>query len=220
MVHSTTPVVEWPPLVRREVTSMATRRPSSAGAYHHGNLRNALLTAARELLEERGPSSLGLREIARRVGVSAPSAYHHFPSLDAIAVGLAEQGAAEMAQCLKVPASGDKGRLLRIGEAYVGFARANPALYRLMFGEGFPAASRSGEAVRDLRRRASETIKSALADRLAEADLPVAGLYLWSVVHGLALLMIDGQVEPQEDADDVVLRVLQLARRALARPVG
>ena len=121
---------------------MATRRPPSSGPYHHGNLRNALLAAARDLLEERGPSSLGLREIARRVGVSAPSAYHHFPSLDAIAVGLAEQGAAEMAQCLKVPASGDKSRLLRIGEAYVGFARANPALYRLMFGEGFPAASR------------------------------------------------------------------------------
>jgi AcrR family transcriptional regulator len=194
--------------------------PRSSGAYHHDNLRNALLRAARDLLEDRGPSSLGLREIARRVGVSAPSAYHHFPSLDAIAVGLAEQGAAEMAQCLEVTPAANKSRLLCIGEAYVKYARANPALYRLMFGEGFPAASKSGEAVRDLRRRAYETIHSALAERFPETDLPIAGLYLWSVVHGLALLMIDGQVEPEQDADEVVWRVLRLGGTALARPPG
>jgi AcrR family transcriptional regulator len=199
---------------------MATRRPRSAGGYHHGNLRNALLAAARDLLEERGPSSLGLREIARRVGVSAPSAYHHFPSLDAIAVGLAEQGATEMAQCLKVAPRGNRSLLLCVGEAYVRFARANPALYRLMFGEGFPTASKSGEAVRGLRQRCYETIRSALAERLPEADLPIAALYLWSVVHGLALLMIDGQVEPGEDADGVVRRVLQLGGQALVRPPG
>src|SRR5262245_50671314 len=174
---------------------MATRRPPTSATYHHGNLRNALLKAARALLEERGPSALSLREIARRVGVSAPAAYHHFPSLDAIAVGLAEQGAAEMAECLKAAPGDGKSRLLRIGEAYVAFARANPALYRLMFGEGLPAASRSGDAVRALRLRSYDTIKSALGERLPEAELQAAGLFLWSVVHGLALLMIDGQIE-------------------------
>ena len=199
---------------------MSYRRSSSVGGYHHGNLRNTLLKAARDLLEERGPSALALREIARRVGVSAPSAYHHFPSLDAIAVGLAEQGAAEMAACLKVPPDGDRSLLLRTGAAYVAFARANPALYRLMFGEGFPIASKSGQAVRDLRQRAYDTIRTALAERLPEADLPIAALFLWSVVHGLALLMIDGQVEPHDDPDDIVLRVLQLGGKALARPAA
>jgi AcrR family transcriptional regulator len=197
---------------------MATRRSSSPG-YHHGNLRNALLTAARALLEERGPSALSLREIARRVGVSAPSAYHHFPSLDAIAVGLAEQGAAEMAECLKAAPGGGRSRLMSIGEAYVAFARANPALYRLMFGEGFATASRSGRAVRELRQRSSDTIRAALADRLPESELPVAALFLSSVVHGLALLMIDGQVEPK-DADGAVAQVLRLGGKALARPRG
>jgi AcrR family transcriptional regulator len=196
---------------------MSVRPPSSGGGYHHGNLRNALLRAARELLEERGPSSLTLREIARRVGVTAPSAYHHFPSLDAIAVGLAEQGAAEMAECLRVPPHGDKSLLLRTGAAYVAFARANPALYRLMFGEGFPTASRSGQAVRDLRQRSYETIRAALATRLPEAELPIAALFLWSVVHGLALLMIDGQVEAEKDPEAVVLQILQLGGKALAR---
>jgi len=178
------------------------------------------LKAARKLLEKRGPSSLALREIARRVGVSAPSAYHHFPNLDAIAVALAEQGAAEMAECLTALPSGNKSTLLRIGEAYVAFARANPALYRLMFGEGFPIASRSGRAVRDLRQKARDTINSALAGRFPEADLSIAGLFLWSVVHGLALLVIDDQINPEEDADDIVLRVLQLSGKALVRPRG
>src|SRR5215471_14632697 len=189
---------------------MQPRPPLSADGYHHGDLRNALMNAARKLLEERGPSSLALREIARRVGVSAPSAYHHFPNLDAIAVALAEQGAAEMAERLTAlpRPSVNKSRLLRIGEAYVAFARANPALYRLMFGEGFPIASRSGQAVRDLRQKARDTIESALADRLPQADLSIAGLFLWSVIHGLALLVIDGQINPEEDADDIVLRVL------------
>ena len=199
---------------------MPPRPPSSSDGYHHGDLRNALLKAARKLLEERGPSSLALREIARRVGVSAPSAYHHFPNLDAIAVALAEQGAAEMAECLTALPSGNKSKLLRIGEAYVAFARANPALYRLMFGEGFPIASRSGQAVRDLRQKARDTIKSALAHRVPQADLSIAGLFLWSVVHGLALLVIDGQINPEEDAGDIVLRVLQLSGKALARSRG
>jgi AcrR family transcriptional regulator len=202
---------------------MAMRRPSSSVPYHHGNLRNALLAAARDVLEERGPSALSLREIARRVGVSAPSAYHHFPSLDAIAVGLAEQGAAEMGACLTAASedrrrsSGDGKSLLRTGEAYVRFARANPALYRLMFGEGFQPASKGNDAVRDLRQRARAMIETALAGRLPAAELPVAGLFLWSVAHGLALLIIDGQAEPAKDADAVVLRVLQLGGRALAR---
>ena len=63
---------------------MPPRRPPPRKQYHHGDLRNALLKAAREVLEERGPSYLGLREVSRRVGVSAPSAYHHFPSRDAL----------------------------------------------------------------------------------------------------------------------------------------
>jgi hypothetical protein len=59
-----------------------------------------------------------------------------------------------------------------------------------------------------------------LSERLPETDLPIAGLYLWSVVHGLALLMIDGQVQPEEDPDEVVRRALQLGGRALARRPG
>ena len=185
--------------------------------YHHGDLRNALLKAARELLEERGPSALGLREIARRVGVSAPSAYHHFANLDAIAVGLAEQGSAEMIEQLTEAAGrADQSALGRSGEAYVAFARANPALYRLMFGEGFPAASQGGKAVRDLRQQTYALLKSGLEKRLSCDAVPSAALFLWALAHGVALLMIDGQIEPGEDPDALIRRVLGLAGSGLS----
>src|SRR5260370_17289609 len=157
---------------------MPPRRKKPRKRYHHGDLRNALLKAAREVLEERGPSFLGLREISRRVGVSAPSAYHHFPSRDALAVGLAEQGAAEMAQCLAVAPGAGNDALLPYGEAYVAFARANPALYRLMFGEGFPAVSKFSQPVRDLRQRSYAILKSSLQYPLPQPHLPPAPFFL------------------------------------------
>jgi AcrR family transcriptional regulator len=194
---------------------MAPRGKKPHKRYHHGDLRNALLKAAREVLEERGPSYLGLREISRRVGVSAPSAYHHFPSRDALALGLAEQGAVEMAQCLAIKPGTGSGALLPYGEAYVAFARANPALYRLMFGEGFPAVSQYSQAVRGLRQRSYEIMKSSLEQRLPEAELPIAALFLWALVHGLGLLLIDGQVETNATQKDLVHQVLKLAGTGL-----
>ena len=196
---------------------MPPRRTKSRKHYHHGDLRNALLKAAREVLEERGPSFLGLREISRRVGVSAPSAYHHFPSRDALALGLAEQGALEMAQALMVKPGEGNDTLLPYGEAYVTFARANPALYRLMFGEGFPAISQYSQAVRDLRQRSFEIMKSSLEKRLPEATVPIAGLFLWALVHGLGLLLIDGQIESNDTPKDLVHQVLRLAGTGLNR---
>jgi AcrR family transcriptional regulator len=190
---------------------MSVRPKKHLKSYHHGDLRNALLKAAREVLEERGPSFLGLREISRRVGVSAPSAYHHFPSRDAIALGLAEQGATEMAECLIIASADRRDTLAPYGEAYVAFVRANPALYRLMFGEGFPAVSRYSKSVRELRKRSYELMKSNLEKQLPNTELPIAALFLWSLVHGLGLLLVDGQVAPDEDPKDIVRRVLQLA---------
>jgi AcrR family transcriptional regulator len=194
---------------------MPPRRKKVRKRYHHGDLRNALLKAAREVLEERGPSHLNLREISRRVGVSAPSAYHHFPSRDALALGLAEQGAVEMAKSLAIEPGAGSGALLPYGEAYVAFVRANPALYRLMFGEGFPEVSQYSQAMRDLRQRSYAIMKLSLEKRLTEAELPAAALFLWALVHGLGLLLIDGQVEANAAQKELVHQVLKLAGTGL-----
>ena len=196
------------PSTNRDAASASAR---AGERYHHGDLRRALLGAARGLLEQGGPSALSLREIARRVGVSAPSAYHHFASLDAIAVALAEEGFAELGRRLDAAPTDAKGRLAPIGHAYIGFALDNPGLYRLMFGEGFRAASDASEAVRALRRRAYETVTVGLAKRLPADKVQSAALFLWSLTHGLALLMIDGQVDPGNDPEATIDAVLRLA---------
>lgn len=179
--------------------------------YHHGDLRRALLGAARALLEESGPAALNLREIARRVGVSAPSAYHHFASLDAIAEALAEQGFTELTEQLETAPINFKGQLAPMGMAYIAFARANPGLYRLMFGEGFRRASKEGLAVYALRKRAYERTLTNLQKRLPAEEAPAAALFLWSLTHGLALLMIDGQIESSADPEAMISSVLRLA---------
>jgi AcrR family transcriptional regulator len=175
-------------------TGLTTHGHSPHDPYHHGDLRNALLRAARQMLEERGPAGLGLREIARRVGVSAPSAYHHFRNLEAIASGLVEQGSAEFSAALR-DAAGQPNMLLRTGEAYVTFARANPALYRLMFGEGLSIDVRNSQAMKALRGDALQIIKSRLPEDFSPDRQTVVALYLWSLVHGLALLVIDGHFD-------------------------
>jgi AcrR family transcriptional regulator len=171
--------------------------------YHHGDLRRALLDAARGLLEESGASALNLREIARRVGV---------------AVALAEQGFAELAERLESAPTNAKGRLAPTGQAYIGFARANPGLYRLMFGEGFRMASDGSEAVRALRQRAYEKVTAGLQRRLPPDEVPAAALFLWALTHGLSLLMIDGQVDPGDDPQVMVESVLRLAGSGIPSP--
>jgi AcrR family transcriptional regulator len=195
-----------------------TQRKAVQSRYHHGALREALLGAGRALLEEGGPRALSLREIARRVGVSAPSAYHHFASLDAIAIALAEQGFTELVQALDAATPAATGLLTPAGEAYIAFARANPGLYRLMFGDGFLAASTASAAVGALRKRAYERVESNLQKRLAATHVPTAALFLWALTHGLALLIIDGQLNSSRDPQAMIRQVFQMAGTGIPRP--
>ena len=148
------------------------------------------------------------------MGVSAPSAYHHFHNLEAIAAGLVEQGSAELSTRLR-EAVGQTNTLLRTGEAYVAFAKANPALYRLMFGEGFSIEVRNSRAMKALREDALEIIKSRLPSDLSPDRQSVAALYLWSLVHGLALLVIDGHLNGRLPKN-VVQEILRFGGSSLA----
>ncbi len=183
--------------------------------YHHGDLPRALLTAGRALLEEGGPSALNLREIARRVGVSAPSAYHHFPSLEAIAVALAAQGFAQLTELLQNAPTNQRGRLTPAGEAYIAFARANPGLYRLMFGDGFHPTSEANGKLRAMRQRAYKVVAENLQKRLPANQVQLAALFLWSLVHGLALLLIDGQLDSGANPTAIIQNVLRMAGTGL-----
>ncbi|MBW8728480.1 MAG: TetR/AcrR family transcriptional regulator [Inquilinus limosus] len=174
---------------------MSTSEPGgSEQPYHHGDLRRALVTAARALLEESGPEALSLRDVARRVGVSHNAPYRHFPTRQALLAAVAAEGfAALSARMAAVPAAAGLAAGFR---CYHGFAREQPGLFRLMFDgtverSADPALRAESEQSYDGLRRAVHRIAPG-ADRAAVVTV-------WTQMHGMALLIISGQI-----ADDLV----------------
>jgi AcrR family transcriptional regulator len=149
--------------------------------YHHGDLPAALLAAAGRALEREGPAALSLREAARRAKVSHNAPYRHFKDRQALLVALAEEGFGMLS-----------GRLrglgpLEMGEAYLRFAREHPQRFRLMF-SGSPELKAAAQ-------EAHGVFKAATAD-IARSEESAAAA--WALVHGLALLMLDGHFSGDE----------------------
>jgi len=171
------------------------RRP-----YHHGNLREALIAAALDMIAARGPNGFTLAEVARAVGVSGAAPYRHFRDRNALVGEIARQGFERFATELR--AAWDRGRptpraaIENCARAYLGFARRAPAFYAAMFEPGFPledepallAASERAFAV--LRDAADAAIR-ALPGPGRPPALMVA-LHIWSMAHGVASLFIEG----------------------------
>src|SRR5208282_1111267 len=104
--------------------------------YHHGDLSRALVEAARRILEAEGAAALSLRAVAREAGVSPAAPYHHFKDKTELLEAVAHEGWEALSQSIvearrSAPTAGEA--LASIGVAYVNFAQANPALYRLMY---------------------------------------------------------------------------------------
>src|ERR1700733_5513657 len=116
---------------------MPRAKPAAKRAYHHGDLRAALVAAAVQILEKDGEGALTLREVARRVGVSAAAPYHHFADKHAILAAVGEEGFSHLADAMEEAqaTSGPKTRdtLRAMGVAYVRFAVRHPSHFRVMF---------------------------------------------------------------------------------------
>src|SRR6267143_2828445 len=202
---------------------MAKKRP-----YHHGNLRQALIDAALELIEEQGVSALTLREVARRVGVTHAAPQRHFPDRAALVAAVAEQGfrglGAHIA-AVRASARTPAQRLRALGVAYVQYALAHPAHLRVMFSPEVADKSRYPELAA-AAQEVHETLVSQIVEgqregAVAPGDPDELSFAAWSMVHGCAILLIDGQASgrsPAASIDAVVDRLhLGLAPRAPAR---
>src|ERR1700758_1589340 len=112
---------------------------ASKATYHHGDLRAACVRAAMELLEESGETALSLRAVARRAGVSPGAPYRHYADREALISAVAAVGYRELAGQLAAahPAPATPDDLAAVAVAYVDFALAKPALFRVMFGEPY-----------------------------------------------------------------------------------
>lgn len=172
--------------------------------YHHGDLRAALLQAAGKALEKQGITGLSLRDAARRAGVSHNAPYRHFADRDALLAALAAEGFRMLGEALR-----DKPGRAR-GEAYVRFALEHPQRFRLMFGGLLPITRYP-----ELRESASGAYQS-LVDAWKDMPEPqIAAAAAWSLVHGLAQLLLDGHFAAHAaERDAFVARVLGAVRFA------
>jgi AcrR family transcriptional regulator len=142
-------------------------------AYHHGDLKSALVTAALAAVEQGGGEAVSLRELAQSLGVSRAAPYRHFADRDALLAAVAARGFDELTALyeLELAGPGDgRARLRRGLAAYLGFARARPGLHALMFESDFLQRKPPPEVLIGPADRAYQTLWRAL-----EGAFPGAG---------------------------------------------
>ncbi|PSL58242.1 TetR family transcriptional regulator [Saccharothrix carnea] len=194
--------------------STSPRRP-----YHHGDLRAALVTAARALLVAEGTEGLTLRRAAAAAGVSHTAAYRHFADKAGLVAAVMAQGFDELRAAAGTASGGPRDRLHGIGRAYVGFAVANPSLYRLMFGgevprrDVHPELSAAEQRVHVLL--SSAVVAAQESGELAAHDEADVTVLLACVLHGLCSLVLAGQL-PVERSDALAGAVMALVDAGLA----
>jgi AcrR family transcriptional regulator len=180
---------------------------SKAEHYHHGDLRNALLRVGGALLDREGVPGIELRRLAREAGVSHTAPYRHFADKQALLAALAEEGFtllyATICAAMEANDATSAAQLLAMAEAYISFALDHPARMRLMFSgiatdeaaypELYQMAKASFYALTEViaRGQAAGTIRG--------DDPKIPTLTLWSTMHGLAMLLIDGQIPIKRD---------------------
>jgi AcrR family transcriptional regulator len=156
--------------------------------YHHGDLTNALVEAAVALARTGGPERVVLREAARRAGVSATAAYRHFAGIDDLTRAVGRCALAELEKAM----SGTAADVPELCRRYVRFALAEPGLFRTA-----------------LRYRPADLSGYPPYRLLGDVLGPDAGLVLWTAVHGLTLLLLDGIV-PATEPDATVDRLVEV----------
>jgi AcrR family transcriptional regulator len=202
-----------------------------------GELRERILRASVELIEEEGLAHLSMREVARRAGVTHQAPYHHFTDREAILGEIAELGFRMLGQRIeqvdrKSPSCGPErqvDRLIALGETYVEFACKHPAHFRIMFRpelvdlERCPGARAEGDKTFGaVQRIVHEAVEAGVPAEPSEAALVA---FLWSTGHGLACLLLDGPLAmkmPNTAREAQVAGVMQalgaLLRASLSAP--
>ena len=192
--------------------------------YHHGNLKEALINAALELIAAKGPLGFTFAEAARSAGVSQAAPYRHFRDRDELMVDVAVRGferfEAALVKAWKDGAPNPLAAFENLGKAYLDFARAEPAYYAAMFEAGIPPdvhpeLQQAGDRAFAVLRTASEAVCARLPKDRRPPALMMA-LHIWALSHGIASLFGRGDaarrklpMTPEELLEAAVLTYLQ-----------
>lgn len=195
-------------------------RPKPADRYHHGDLRAALLREAGRVLATSGPEALSLRELARALGVSHNAPYKHFANRDALLAALAADGFRELSAGSHEAAANapPSEMMLARALAYIGFALRRPAVFKLMFSRD--VSGRAHAELGDAARASFFALRQAVAGGTTDRVANDTALAAWAFVHGIAHLLIDGQIpeilragRPPEELAREMLRAYGRPRR-------
>jgi AcrR family transcriptional regulator len=178
--------------------------------YHHGDLRSALIETGMRLIEFSDAEQLSLREVAREVGVSAAAVYRHFPDkaafLEALAhAGLDRLGAAQRQAAAEAGYGADGFNAS--GRMYVRFALKHPALFKMIMSHTplVDHFATDSDSVSSPMRWLRTSVAALAPEGTSPEMLRSVALRAWSNVHGLAMLMLDGQIAPDDALIEAVI---------------
>jgi AcrR family transcriptional regulator len=185
----------------------------AADVYHHGDLRSALILAAREALETMTPAAVTLKSLAARLGVSQPAPYRHFCSREALLAAVAADGFERFrAQLVQAAAGAAGGQEFEAGcLAYVAFGRANTGVYRLMFASRLLSTS-DDRTLKQAAGAAFDLLVEGVSGYVPAERVHATAVWVWSTLHGLVMLeaegLLSGPREKQIEPIDVIRRTV------------
>lgn len=180
-------------------------------AYHHGDLRQALIDAALAKVDQVGPDAISLAALAKTLGVSQAAPYRHFPDRDALLAAVAAQGFKAFTAALTAAAAASSRRsaLSRMGHAYVAFGLARPGLYRLMFASHILARAAAGDELKAVAKGSFDLLVNALPPSRIPQGRKRRALKIWVALHGVVMLanqnlLLDQPAGPGIGLDELV----------------
>jgi AcrR family transcriptional regulator len=198
--------------------------PSTSGVksgrdtYHHGDLKRALTDAALQLVQEKGPKGFTLREVARRAGVSAAAPYRHFADRAQLLAAAAAQGFIQLHETLDTTAASTTNlseQVLAMGKAYVRWAVDHPDYYQVMFGSELDNTDSSemlAAGARAFNDLLDAIVRCQTAGLLPAGDPLTTAGPIWSLLHGVSMLTIGGEltrVGIRDDSEALIDRSLR-----------
>jgi AcrR family transcriptional regulator len=198
-------------------------------SYHHGDLRNALIRAGLELLAEGGAAALDLRKVARKAGVSHAAPYRHFADKQALIAAINEEGYYRLVERMRAARAQEPdddifAQLLAIALAYIHFAIDNPWLMREMFSgltverESYPDLYEASKQV--FKQYAEVITRGQQQGSIVQGEVGGLAGVLWSLLHGVAMLIIENQMSPYVEGPEKIEHMALLSVQTLYRGMG
>jgi AcrR family transcriptional regulator len=198
-------------------------RRKRSGSYHHGDLRRAMIEEALRTIDKSGVKRLTLREVGERLGVSRTALYRHFADKAALLAAVAGEGfhtfRLQLAGAWEQGGGGRAG-FEAMGRAYVQFAISHPSHYRVMFGGFVEAAAKDPQLAQEASGAFQVLVDAIIAQQrqglVRQDDPQQLAQFIWAVVHGVAMLVIDGQLKDKPQAEEVARYAMERIHNGIA----